>query len=257
MVKVVQKNSSLKITIITPSFNSSGTIASCLNSIQHQSYKTVEHILIDGSSKDDTLLVASSFSHISRIVSEPDHGIYDAMNKGIRLATGDIIGILNSDDQYTSNQVLQLVHDKFKDSNIDAVYGDLNYINGAGKIIRKWRSGEYNRDFFLQGWMPPHPTFFIRKEYYEKYGLYNTDFSISADYELMLRMLYRYKLHCAYIPEVLVSMRTGGHSNSSWRKRWIANREDRKAWEINDLRPGGMTLVKKPLIKLAQYWQIR
>ncbi len=253
MVKVVQKNSSLKITIITPSFNSSGTIASCLNSIQHQSHKTVEHILIDGSSKDDTLLVASSFSHISHIVSEPDLGIYDAMNKGIRLATGDIIGILNSDDQYTSNQVLQLVHDKFKDSNIDAAYGDLNYINGAGKIIRKWRSGEYNRDFFLQGWMPPHPTFFIRKEYYEKYGLYNTDFSISADYELMLRMLYRYKLQCAYIPEVLVSMRTGGHSNSSWRKRWIANREDRKAWKINGLTPKTLTLWKKPLLKIIQY----
>lgn len=244
----------MSISIITPSFNSALTIESSLESIKQQSYRTIEHILIDGDSKDDTIQIAKSYPHITKIISEPDQGIYDAMNKGIKLSTGDITGILNSDDQYSSNRVLQLVVDKFQDPKIDAVYGDLNYINATNKIIRKWRSGEYNRDLFLQGWMPPHPTFFIRKEYYEKYGLYNTDFSISADYELMLRMLYRYKLNCAYIPEVLVSMRTGGHSNSSWRKRWIANREDRKAWEINGLKPKALTLWKKPIYKIFQYF---
>ena len=243
----------MKISIITPSYNSGNTIKSCLESIQQQTYKNVEHILIDGGSKDDTIEIAHTYSHLTRIVSEPDQGIYDAMNKGIKLANGDIIGILNSDDVYTSQDVIQFVIDRFKDHKVDAVYGDLNYINQNNKIIRKWRSGEYSRDSFLQGWMPPHPTFFIRKEYYDRYGLYNTDFSISADYELMLRMLYRYKLNCDYIPEVLVSMRTGGHSNSSWRKRWTASREDRKAWVINGLKPNLLTLWKKPLQKLVQY----
>ena len=243
----------MKISIITPSYNSGNTIKSSLESIPHQTYKNVEHILIDGGSKDDTIGIAHTCSPLTRIVSEPDQGIYDAMNKGIKLANGDIIGILNSDDVYTSQDVIQIVMDRFKNHKVDAVYGDLNYINQNNKIIRKWRSGEYGRDSFLQGWMPPHPTFFIRKEYYDRYGLYNTDFSISADYELMLRMLYRYKLNCDYIPEVLVSMRTGGHSNSSWRKRWTASREDRKAWVINGLKPNLLTLWKKPLQKLVQY----
>ena len=197
--------------------------------------------------------MAGTFPHISKIISEPDKGIYDAMNKGIRNSTGEIIGILNSDDKYTNENVLKYVINLFNDKAIQAVYGDLNYINSKGKIIRKWRSGEYGRELFLQGWMPPHPTFFIRRVWYEKYGVYNTDFYISADYELMLRMLYRHRLKCVYIPHVLVSMLTGGHSNGSLRKRWIANREDRKAWEINGLKPESLTLIKKPLKKLIQY----
>ncbi len=244
----------MKISIITPSYNSGNTIKSCLESIQQQTYKNVEHILIDGGSKDDTIGIAHTYSHLTRIVSEPDQGIYDAMNKGIKLANGDIIGILNSDDVYTSQNVIQFVIDRFKNNKVDAVYGDLNYINQNNKIIRKWRSGEYGQDSFLQGWMPPHPTFFIRRECYEKFGLYNTDFSISADYELMLRMLYKHNLKGAYIPKVLVSMLTGGQSNGSLRKRWMANREDRKAWEINGLKPGSLTLLKKPIKKLIQYF---
>lgn len=243
----------MKISIITPSYNSGNTIKSCLESIQRQTYKNLEHILIDGGSKDNTIGIAHTYPHLAKIVSEPDQGIYDAMNKGIKLSNGDIIGILNSDDVYTSKEVIQSVISRFKNDKVEAAYGNLNYINIKNKIIRKWRSGEYNRDLFLQGWMPPHPTFFIRREFYDKYGLYNTDFSISADYELMLRMLYRYKLNCEYIPEVLVSMRTGGHSNSSWRKRWVANKEDRKAWVINGLKPKTLTLWKKPLYKLIQY----
>lgn len=244
----------MKISIITPSYNSGSTIKSCLESIQQQTYKNIEHILIDGGSKDDTIGIAHTYSHLTRIVSEPDQGIYDAMNKGIKLANGDIIGILNSDDVYTSQNVIQFVIDRFKNNKVDAVYGDLNYINQNNKIIRKWRSGEYGQDSFLQGWMPPHPTFFIRRECYEKFGLYNTDFSISADYELMLRMLYKHNLKGAYIPKVLVSMLTGGQSNGSLRKRWMANREDRKAWEINGLKPGSLTLLKKPIKKLIQYF---
>ena len=241
------------ISIITPSFNSSETIKACLESIKTQSYKNIEHLIIDGASKDETIKIAKEYSHIHSIISEPDHGIYDAMNKGIKSCTGDIIGILNSDDHYATPDVISRVAEKFEDKETDAVYGDLNYVNTSGKIIRKWRSGKYDRNHFLQGWMPPHPTFFIRREYYEKYGLYNTDFSISADYELMLRMLYKHNLSCDYIPEVLVSMLTGGHSNSSLHKRWIANREDRKAWAINDLEPNALTLWKKPLKKIIQY----
>lgn len=244
----------MKVSIITPTYNSAHTLADTLNSVACQDYKNIEHFIVDGLSKDNTLEIAYSFPHLSTIISEPDKGIYDAMNKGIKQSNGEIIGILNSDDIYNNKNVLNYVMDVFKDKSIQAVYGDLNYVNYKGKIIRRWRSGEYNRELFLQGWMPPHPTFFIRRACYEKYGLYDIDFSISADYELMLRMLYKYNLKCIYIPEVLVSMLTGGQSNGSFRKRWIANREDRKAWVINELTPGRFTHLKKPLKKLIQYF---
>ncbi len=245
------------ISIITPTFNSELYLSGCLESVRNQSYKNIEHILIDCASEDDTIKIAKGYPHISKMISEPDHGIYDAMNKGIKWATGDIIGILNSDDAYASNEVIQAVAHKFRDKNIMAVYGDLNYINTNNKIIRKWRSGEYREDLFPKGWMPPHPTFFIRKACYDQYGLYNTGLTISADYELMLRMLYKYKVPCAYLPEVLVSMRTGGKSNHSFKARWLANRQDREAWKLNGLKPEWLTLWKKPLSKLKQYLPVR
>lgn len=245
----------MKISVITPCFNSGLTIEQTLSSISHQhlDQNQLEHILIDGGSTDNTTQIITQFPHVHTLISEPDQGIYDAMNKGIRLATGDVIGILNSDDVYAHPHVLHTVLELFKNSTVDSVYGDLNYINRQHKIIRRWRSGAYQKDAFLAGWMPPHPTFFIRKEHYLKYGLYNTTFSISADYELMLRMLYKHQLSCTYIPEVLVHMRTGGHSNNSWRKRWIANQEDRKAWSINELKPEVLTLWRKPIQKIIQY----
>ncbi len=243
----------MKISIISPCFNSAGTIQETLESIKNQTYPDIEHLIIDGGSTDDTVKIISKYSHVAKTISESDHGIYDAMNKGIELATGDIIGILNSDDHYTKPNIIHKIVQAFNTLPIDSAFGDLNYINKQNKIIRQWRSSEYHKDLFLKGWMPPHPTFFLRKEYYKKYGLYNSDFSISADYELMLRMLYKYQLSCTYLPEVMVNMRTGGHSNNSWRKRWIANQEDRKAWAINGLNPNILTLWRKPFNKIVQY----
>jgi len=244
------------VSIITPSFNSENCIFHCLESVRNQSYKNIEHLLIDGASRDDTLKIAKTYSHISKIISETDHGIYDAINKGIRLASGQIIAILNSDDYYSHPLVLKKVMEAFENQDVDIVYGDLNYVDKTdpGKIVRKWRSGEYNKDRFLKGWMPPHPAFFIRKSCYTRYGAYNTSLNISADYELMLRMLYRYELSCVYLPEVLVAMRMGGKSNSSWHSRWKANQEDRLAWKMNGLKPGPFTLLMKPLRKLGQFF---
>jgi len=180
--------------------------------------------------------------------------MYDAINKGIQKSSGEVIGILNSDDFYVNNQVIENVMKMFESQPVDAVYGDLNYVDqqDTQRIIRKWRSGSFNKNRFLKGWMPPHPAFFIRKSCYQKFGLFNTDFGISADYELMLRMLYKHGISCAYLPEVLVNMRTGGKSNMSWKARWQANQEDRRAWKVNGLKPGPFTLWMKPLSKLEQ-----
>lgn len=227
-----------------------------LDSVRDQSYPEIEHILIDGASTDDSIKISETYPHLAKVVSEPDQGTYFAMNKGILLAEGEIVGILNADDFYIHPKVLQHVMSQFENRKLGALYGDLNYVDqkDTRKVIRKWRSGPYNRELFLKGWMPPHPAFFIRKAHYLKYGLYDTDLPISADYELMLRMLYRYEVSCEYLPEVLVAMRVGGKSNNSFKSRWQANRQDRLAWKVNGLKPGPFTLWKKPWSKLEQYF---
>lgn len=244
------------ISIITPAFQSEKTIGQCLSSVSKQSYGPLEHIVVDGLSKDKTPDIVLSFPHVHSFISEADTGMYYAINKGIHKSSGDIIGILNSDDFYVNNQVIEKVMKMFDSRPVDAVYGDLNYVDkdDIHKVVRKWRSGEYNKDRFLQGWMPPHPAFFIRKTCYQKFGSFNTGFSISADYELMLRMLYQHEISCAYLPEVLVAMRTGGKSNISWKARWKANQEDRLAWKVNGLKPGPFTLWMKPLSKVGQFF---
>lgn len=226
-----------------------------LDSVRDQTYLCIEHLLIDGGSTDESMDIIKNYPHLAKVISEPDLGTYDAMNKGILLATGDIIGILNADDFYKHADVIAQVMEVFKNKRVEAVYGDLNYVdpNNVNKIVRKWRSGRYDKNRFLKGWMPPHPAFFIKKKCYEEFGLYNTKFTISADYELMLRMLYLHQVPCAHIPEVLVAMRTGGQSNSSIARRLTANREDRQAWQMNGLKPGLFTLWLKPLSKLSQY----
>lgn len=189
------------------------------------------------------------------IVSEPDQGIYDAMNKGVRMAQGDIVGILNSDDYYASPAVLAKVVEVFNNPAIEACYGDLIYVDAAdtGRTVRYWRSGGYAPNKFYWGWMPPHPTFFVRRSVYQRFGLFNLDLGSAADYELMLRFLVRHRIKTAYIPEVLVKMRTGGTSNVSWRNRLEANRMDRRAWAVNELKPYPWTLWLKPLRKVSQW----
>jgi len=244
-----------KLSIITVCFNAASTIRDCIESVSRQSLQ-VEHIIIDGGSEDKTLELLEHYrSQVVRLISEPDSGIYDAMNKGLRLASGDVIGILNADDFYSDPGTLQKVAEGFEDQKIDACYGDLVYVDATDirKIDRYWRSGSYDRCKFYNGWMPPHPTFFVRRSVYKKYGLFNLDLGSAADYELMLRFLLKHKVSCKYIPEVLVCMRTGGKSNASLKNRLTAHRNDYLAWKVNQLKSHPWTLMMKPLRKIEQY----
>jgi glycosyltransferase len=245
----------MKISIITATFNSSKTLRDTMRSVMEQDYPNVEHLIIDGASKDDTLAIARSYSHVAKIVSEKDNGIYDAMNKGVANATGDVIGILNSDDVYVHHHVLNNVMSAFSDPSIDVVYGDLQYVNASdlNKITRTWRAGTFTRKKFYYGWMPPHPAFFVRKKVYETVGNFNLSLHSAADYEFMLRVLLKYDHHVHYIPEVLVKMRVGGISNATFLNRIRANREDREAWRINNIRPYFFTITFKPLRKVFQF----
>jgi glycosyltransferase involved in cell wall biosynthesis len=245
----------MRVSIITVCFNSAATIADTIRSIQNQAYRDIEHIIIDGVSTDNTLEVIQSTNFKGRIISEKDSGLYDAMNKGIRMATGDIVGILNSDDFYPDDDVIVDVVNHFSKQPCDAVYADLDFINTSKpkKIVRKWRSGHYKYEKFNFGWMPPHPTFFVRKEVYENYGVFNTGLKSAADYELILRFLYVNKIKAVYLPRVLVHMRSGGVSNRSFSSRLKAHMEDYKAWRINGGSPHWYTMVLKPLRKVFQY----
>jgi len=245
----------LNISIITATYNASETIKSCLLCVSDQSIE-VEHILIDGLSQDATLDIVKAYEgHLVKVVSEPDAGIYDAMNKGLKRAGSEIIGILNADDFYHAKDTLANVVKVFEDPTVDACYGDLLYVDSTNtdKIVRNWRSGTYSPSKFYWGWMPPHPTFFVRRSVYEKYGLFNTALGSAADYEIMLRFLVKYQTKAAYIPEILVRMRTGGVSNASVQNRITANKMDRKAWRINDLKPYPWTLWMKPVRKIGQW----
>lgn len=243
------------ISLITATANAATTLGDNLESVAQQGVP-VEQIIVDNMSVDDTVSVAEQYSHVARIICEPDAGMYDAMNKGLRAATGDIVGILNADDWYAHEGVLSDVLRAFEDPAVDACYGDLQYVRG-GQIVRHWRSGSFRRRSFYWGWMPPHPTFFLRRRHYERHGGFRLDLGSAADYELMLRMLLRHRLRAAYIPRVLVHMRPGGTSNASIANRLQANRNDRRAWTVNSLRPYPWTIVAKPLRKLPQYLEPR
>lgn len=246
------------ISIITATYNSEAFIAEALVSYKAQTYSQKELLLIDGKSKDQTLsILKDHLQCITVLKSEKDKGIYDALNKGINLAKGDIIGILHSDDLFASPQVLEKVAQKFKsDPSLKAVYSDLEYVerNEPNKVIRHWKSGIGNLKDFEQGWMPPHPTLFIKRDCYTKLGLYNLIYKSAADYDLILRFFYSNKLKTAYIPEVLVKMRVGGLSNKSFRNRWKANLEDRLAMKQNGIPFPLLTAIFKPIRKLNQYW---
>lgn len=245
----------MKISVITATYNSAATVRDTLTCIAQQTHGDIEHIIIDAVSKDATLAIVKEFPHVSKTICEKDKGLYDAMNKGVLLATGEVIGILNSDDFYTSDQVLEKVAQAFTDPSVEAVYGDLQYVkqDDVSKISRTWKSGGYKKNKFYYGWMPPHPTFFVRSNLYQKAGLFNTALRSAADYELMLRMMVKYDANVHYIPEVLVKMRDGGVSNATLSNRLRANREDREAWKLNGLKPYFFTRWLKPLRKVFQF----
>lgn len=245
----------MKVSIITATYNSSKTILDTLKSVSSQTYANIEHLIIDGLSKDDTLKVVSNFSGNPKIISEKDNGIYDAMNKGITNSTGDIIGILNSDDYYSNEFIIEKVVKLFETTNCDLLYGDLVFIdeNDKSKIKRVWKSGEYKHKDFLYGWMPPHPTFFVKKGVYEKYGLFNLNLGSAADYELMLRFMYKFKLKTSYLNEILVHFRIGGASTKNFKARIKANQNDKQAWKANKLKNYWFTTILKPARKIIQF----
>jgi glycosyltransferase involved in cell wall biosynthesis len=247
----------MKISIITVVYNNKSTIIDAIESVHSQSYKNFELIVVDGASTDGTTeLLHENTSKIARLISEPDKGIYDAMNKGIRSASGDIIGILNSDDIYYSNKVFQLVLDSFtSDSSLEAVYGNLVYVKrkDTEKIVRRWVSTPYTPGFFRRGHVPPHPTLFVKADAYKKIGLFDLQYKLAADYEFMLRAFEKYNLKSGYLDAYLIKMRLGGATNKSFKNIFHGNKEILSAWKNNGLIPPFTLMFSRFLKRIIQF----
>ena len=247
----------MKISIITITYNSERTIRDTLDCIKNQTYSNIEHIIIDGKSKDNTLKLVSEYKHNLTVISEHDMGIYDAMNKGIKISTGEIIGILNSDDFYLNNDIIRNIADNFlSDDELDILYGNLLYVkeNDISKIVRKWISIPYYKNFFEDGNVPPHPTLFLRKKVYKDSGLFNLKFKLAADYEFMLRIFKKYSYKSLHLNEFFVKMRLGGESNKSIYNIYLANIEILKSWIINDLSIPFLLVPKRFFKRVSQFF---
>ncbi len=251
---------SVRLSILTVCYNSVATIGDTLRSVAMQNYPHYEHVLVDGGSTDGTVELIQEFAKQHpekniRWTSEPDKGLYDAMNKGIARCNGDFIGTLNADDFYTNQEVLSDVMRTLDEHNAIALYADLDYVHAenVNKPVRKWHSGTYKRNAFLWGWMPPHPTFFVHKSLYKQFGHFRLDLKSAADYELMLRFIHKHGIVPVYLPLTIIHMRVGGVSNASISNRLAANKMDRKAWKVNGLSPYFFTLWLKPLRKIGQF----
>lgn len=249
----------MKLTLITVSYNSGKTIRDTLESVLNQSYKEIEYIIIDGLSEDDTVEIVKEYedkflktSKEFKYTSEKDKGLYDAMNKGIKMATGDIIGIINSDDFYVSESTIEKIINEFKRTNCDSLYSDLVFVDekNTDVVKRVWKAG--NRSKFELGWSLPHPTFFVKKSCYKKVGLYNDEYKISSDYDMLLRLLVKEKVSCHYFPETTVKMRLGGESTSNIKSILLGNRECRDSWKKNGLKIKFYTIPLKLTRKIIQ-----
>lgn len=245
-----------KISIITTTFNSAKTVEDTLKSVQSQTYKAIEHIIIDGASKDGTLDIIKKYSHVSILISESDKGIYDAMNKGIQQASGDVIGFLNSDDVFFDETVIGKIAAAFKNGPIDAVYGNLIYVNenDLSKIERYWRSSQHTTNDAKLAWQPPHPTFYARKSIYSKVGLFDLNFKIGADFEWLYRALFVQKINAKYIDELLVKMRLGGASNQSLKNRVILLKDYKKTYQKHHNKSGYIPILLRLLSRIPQFF---
>ena len=234
----IQSEECKKVSIITVSYNSDKYIKTCIDSVNSQSWPFLEHVFIDGMSKDSTLSIIDNFSRREKIViSEPDKGIYDAMNKGLMHVTGDLVGILNSDDILKSPTIIENIVKKFEEHNCDAIFGDLEFVDSKNvdKIIRVWKSSSFIENSFSKGWHPPHPTLYVKREIYDKYGGFDLNLNVSADFDLMLRFFEKYKIKTKYLEQTIVKMRYGGESTGSLKKIIEGNINVMKSFKNNDI----------------------
>ena len=246
----------MKISIVTVTLNSEKTLERTIKSVLGQNYSDVEYIIIDGGSTDGTLNIIEKYKDkISKVISEKDNGLYDAMNKGIKLSTGDIVGILNSDDFFYNEEVLSIVANSFEDKEIDAVYGDITYFaDDVGKVTRYWRAGDYSERKLNNGWIIPHPSLFVRKSVYAKCGFFNLDFKIAADYEFILRLLKVYKIKVKYVPFVFTRMYNDGNSGKNFKQRMRGWKELKKAWSVNNFKIPKLFILRRLSYKIFQYF---
>ena len=243
-----------KISIITICFNSEKTIFKTLESVKKQSFNNIEHIIIDGASNDKTLEICKEYSNSIKIISEQDNGVYDAFNKGLKLATGDVIGFLNADDTFYNENSIQDIVDAFSNNETDIVYGNLDYVNKEGKVIRNWISKPYKKGLMKKAWMPAHPTFYCKKEVYDRLGGYNDSFKIAGDFELCLRFLEINNIPSFYLNKKIVKMLVGGISNSGLISKWIIYKEELRSFKINKISVNPVLFFLNKLRKIKQFY---
>ncbi len=250
---------SVKISVITVVYNSAGTIRDAILSVLAQTYENIEYIIVDGASIDGTVDIINEYrGKIEAFVSEPDGGIYDAMNKGIRLAKGDVIGFLNSDDMYQDSRVVEKIAQAFANSKTDACYGDLVYVDKdeTEKVVRYWKSRPFKKGLYQCGWMPAHPTFYVRRRIYQKFGDFDLEFKLQSDFEITTRFLEVYGITTTYLPEILVRMRAGGATNRSIRNVIRGNIEAYRACKKNGLDITPFFIVRKIMSRIPQFFSL-
>jgi len=246
----------MKVSIITVSLNSADTIEACIRSVSGQTHADIEHISVDGQSVDGTRdIIERCRDHFAVRLNEKDGGLYEAMNKGLALARGDLVGFLNSDDVFASEDIIGRLAEIVEANGLDSCYGDIIYVDGRDprRIVRYWRSGPYDPNNFRKGWMPPHPGFFARKAVYDRYGVFNLEFPVVADYEIMLRFLYKHRISCGYMPRVVVRKRTGGITRPSPFNVVRNNAACYRAWIANGLKPNPGIFLRKVMWKAGQF----
>lgn len=246
----------MKISVITACYNSANTIGDTMRSVRNQTYGNIEHIVVDGGSKDNTLkVVAAEGSHVAKLISESDSGIYDAMNKGLALATGEVVGFLNSDDVFADSGVVSRIVQAMVNPAIEACYGDLVYVtqDDMNKVVRYWKSREYSHGLFDHGWVPAHPTFYARRVLYQQYGGFDLDMRLAADFDILLRFFEVHRITSVYIPEVLVKMRLGGATNASFGNVFRQNKEIARAFRKYGLNAGIKPLAFRLMARLLQF----
>ena len=246
----------MKLTVITVTRNSASTLPYALRSVAEQSMQGVEHIVIDGASSDTTTeVIKLTGAHVAKFVSEPDCGIYDAMNKGLQLATGDIVSFLNADDRYANSGVLERVTEVMNEEGLDVLFGDVIFFRGDDpkSTIRRYRSDRFHPRLLALGWMPAHPAFFMRREIYRRIGSFRTDYRIAGDFEMMIRVFQDANLRYIHIPEILVMMRQGGISNAGWRNLLTLNVEVLRACRVNGIKTNMLKILSKYPLKLLEF----